>query len=197
MPNDKELQTNSINDILKLTDRISSIVHSLVSYSHAGDGLEQIMEPVNIENMIQESIRLVSLSHKAKQISFDTECAPDLYASGNYQKLQQVVVIILTNASDASDEGSSVKINASREGSGVSIQVQDFGHGIEDRIKEKIFDPFFTTKQAGEGTGLGLSLAYNIVREHGGNIEFKSLVGVGSKFTVQLPEYLQDMARHA
>jgi signal transduction histidine kinase len=187
MPDDRNLQRQSIDDILKLTDRISSIVHSLVSYSHSGTHLDSSPEQVEIHNLVNESVRLVSLSHKGKQIEFINSCNGDLEISGNGHKLLQVMVILLSNACDASTEGARVIVSAHNGADRTTISVRDFGHGIDDKISSKIFDPFFTTKQTGEGTGLGLSLAYNIIQEHGGTIGFTSTRGEGAEFFVHLP----------
>jgi signal transduction histidine kinase len=72
-------------------------------------------------------------------------------------------------------------------GRGVKIIVKDNGPGIPDSIKDKIFQPFFTTKPTGQGTGLGLSLAYDIVKVHGGEIKVESKIDEGTQFIVQLP----------
>jgi signal transduction histidine kinase len=69
----------------------------------------------------------------------------------------------------------------------VELKVSDNGNGIPEKIKEKIFNPFFTTKPTGQGTGLGLSLSYDIVKAHGGEITVKSKNGEGSEFTINLP----------
>jgi len=187
MPDDKQLQQVCIDDILKLTERISSIVHSLVSYSHAGNSRRQPFEKIKVSEVIDESVRLVSLSHKGKQIIFQQDCPADCKIKADFQKLLQVMVIMLTNACDASEEESAVSIRALKGDKIVEITISDEGHGIDDISMQKIFDPFFTTKMAGQGTGLGLSLAYNIVKEHGGKIEVSSTPNVGSQFKVQLP----------
>ncbi len=187
MPDDHKLQQESIRDILKLTDRISSIVHSLVSYSHAGRSLDHDPERIPIHQLAEESIRLVSLSHKGKQIEYINNCREDLETMGDDQKLLQVLVILLTNACDASEIGGRIEIETREHDSELAIHVRDYGSGIEDRIIGKIFDPFFTTKRTGEGTGLGLSLAYNIVREHDGHIELNTRAGEGTEFIIRLP----------
>jgi signal transduction histidine kinase len=69
----------------------------------------------------------------------------------------------------------------------IEIRVKDNGPGIPQNIVDKIFQPFFTTKPTGEGTGLGLSLAYDIIKAHGGEIKVKTKEGEGSEFTIQLP----------
>ncbi|HKL31983.1 MAG TPA: ATP-binding protein, partial [Tangfeifania sp.] len=70
---------------------------------------------------------------------------------------------------------------------GASISVTDNGNGIPEEIKDKIFQPFFTTKSAGEGTGLGLSLSYDIVKAHGGELKVETTEGKGTEFTILLP----------
>ena len=80
-----------------------------------------------------------------------------------------------------------VTVSTKREGDKVLISVKDNGNGIPDSIKEKIFQPFFTTKPTGQGTGLGLSLSYDIVKAHGGELKVESIEGEGSTFYILLP----------
>ena len=75
----------------------------------------------------------------------------------------------------------------SQEGRSIQIKVADNGGGIPQKIVDKIFQPFFTTKPTGQGTGLGLSLAYDIVKAHGGEIKVESMEGKGSQFSILLP----------
>jgi len=79
-----------------------------------------------------------------------------------------------------------VSISTKKTGDKVEIKVSDNGNGIPKKILDKIFQPFFTTKPTGQGTGLGLSLSYDIVKTHGGNIEVKSIEKEGSEFIIQL-----------
>jgi signal transduction histidine kinase len=191
MPDDRELQKSSLQNIMQLTERITRIVQSLVSYSHAGHHYDHRPEPANVKKMIEDSVGLIRLGEKGKQIDFNIQCDPDLRVMGDYQKLQQVLVILLDNASDASDQGSQVDIRAGIEDASVVIRIIDSGHGIEEKNLKKLFDPFFTTKQAGDGTGLGLSLADNIVRDHDGQIEVVSEVNIGTEFVVRLPNIIK------
>ncbi len=80
-----------------------------------------------------------------------------------------------------------VRLSAKRLDAGVEVRVADDGPGIPQKIREKIFDPFFTTKPAGQGTGLGLSVSYGIVKDHGGDIRLESEEGVGTTFIITLP----------
>ena len=187
LPDDRLLQQEGIDDILKLTQRISTIVHSLLSYSHVGAEIGYSPETVELSRIVKESLRLVSLSHKGKQIEFIDNCTPAVSVTGDKQKLLQVLVILLSNACDASSEGSTVSIGCKQQDDLIELSVQDHGLGIDEKIIGRIFDPFFTTKQAGEGTGLGLSLAYNIMREHDGNISVSSQLNKGTRFILQLP----------
>jgi signal transduction histidine kinase len=90
-------------------------------------------------------------------------------------------------ASAAIDYTPMVKVMTTKSGTQLILTVTDNGKGIPSNIKDKIFQPFFTTKPTGEGTGLGLSLSYDIVKAHGGEIRVQSKEGEGSVFTVQLP----------
>ncbi len=80
-----------------------------------------------------------------------------------------------------------VWVSTKKEGDRVTITVKDNGGGIPEKIKEKIFQPFFTTKPTGSGTGLGLSLSYDIVKAHGGEIKVETKEGEGTEFIIQLP----------
>jgi signal transduction histidine kinase len=80
-----------------------------------------------------------------------------------------------------------VEISTKKEGNKVLVSVKDNGNGIPDSIKDKIFQPFFTTKPTGQGTGLGLSLSYDIVKAHGGELKLETKEGEGSEFIIALP----------
>jgi signal transduction histidine kinase len=103
--------------------------------------------------------------------------------------MEQVFMNLLLNAIQAMPEGGLLKIEIPhRDQDGMQkVRITDTGIGIADKNIDRIFDPFFTTKTEGEGTGLGLSVSYGIVRRHGGKIELESRVGKGTTFTVCLP----------
>ena len=112
---------------------------------------------------------------------------PEVY--GDREKLQQVIVNLLINARQAVDAGGRVRVRTAcrPDRRAVTLEVHDSGHGIAPEHLNRIFDPFFTTKPVGRGTGLGLSLSYGIVQEHGGSIHVTSRIDEGSVFTVELP----------
>lgn len=105
----------------------------------------------------------------------------------NEGKLHQAFLNILTNAEQAIDGFGLITITTKSEEQHLVIIIDDTGTGMDNAIQEKIFDPFFTTKEPGMGSGLGLSITYNIIHEHGGSIEFESELKVGTKVTVRLP----------
>jgi signal transduction histidine kinase len=102
-------------------------------------------------------------------------------------QLNQVFMCLLINASQAIDHDGIIVIRTGQQDGGVWVEVEDNGRGIPANNMTRIFEPFFTTKPIGMGTGLGLSLSYGIVAQHGGRIEVSSEIGKGSTFRVWLP----------
>ena len=186
-PENTSIRNNGLQQILLQTERISKIVRSLVNFSHVGAPLEQPTEPLSIFNTINEAIDLVSLGDVGKNLQYDNHCDQSIMVQGYSQKLVQVFVNLLNNATDASSQGQSINIDARANGGNVLITVKDFGEGIKEEHLSRIFEPFFTTKNVGEGTGLGLSLTYNIIQEHGGSISVSSQYGDGCQFDISLP----------
>jgi signal transduction histidine kinase len=107
------------------------------------------------------------------------ECLPS--------QLNQVFLNILVNAGHAIEHHGTIRIATGRENDGVYVEIQDSGKGIAPDNLARIFDPFFTTKPIGQGTGLGLSLSYSIIRKHHGRIDVQSALGSGTKFRIYLP----------
>ena len=180
--------------ILEQTQRIDGIVRSLVRFSHAGlsHGPQSGYDPapLDLREVVEDALRLVRLSRQARGVECDDACPAGLTLLGDRQQLVQVVVNLLTNALDASVAGARVTVRAVAAAAGegsVLLEVVDSGCGIPEEIRGRIFEPFVTTKAPGEGTGLGLSLVYSIVREHGGTVEVRSARGVGTTIAVRLP----------
>jgi signal transduction histidine kinase len=185
---------DGLNQILAQTDRISHIVGSLSNFGHAGAIEEIPTEGLNLHNVIHEAIHLVSLSHAGKQMQYDNQCGAGVKVAGFMQKLIQVFVNLLTNATDASAPGQSIAIEVKVLGSEVIVAVRDRGKGIAEEHLAKIFEPFFTTKRVGEGTGLGLSLTYNIIQQHGGSISVANNADGGCRVEIILPGFDDSMA---
>jgi signal transduction histidine kinase len=101
---------------------------------------------------------------------------------GDPEEIQEVFVNLVQNAIEAMGQGGTLTIKTYQQGGRPVAEITDTGKGISPELKEKIFDPFFSTRH--EGVGLGLSIAYRIVREHGGDIQVSSEVGKGTTFKV-------------
>jgi signal transduction histidine kinase len=136
---------------------------------------------------VDEAIHLLRLTHKHDGIRFEGSCPPGIVLTGNRQELSQVLVNLLSNAADASKPGDRVDLLARANAGEAIIEVMDQGQGIPDELRETIFEPFYTTKPTGQGTGLGLSLAYKIIEDHGGTLMIDSQTGLGTRVIVTLP----------
>ena len=112
--------------------------------------------------------------------TLDIECVP--------AQINQVLLNVLTNAAQATGDAGNIHIRTRKLNGHVEIEVQDDGHGMTRETKDHIFDPFFTTKEIGKGTGLGMAIAYKIVKSHGGDIEVESVAGEGTTIRVRLPQ---------
>ncbi len=194
---DSDHANDGLQKILAQTERISRIVRSLSDYSHRGAADEHPASAADLRQVVDEAINLVSLSHAGKQMRYQNHCSGDTLVSGYTQKLVQVFVNLLTNATDASEPGQVITIESEYRANQVMIAVTDQGKGIAEEHLSKIFEPFFTTKMVGEGTGLGLSLTYNIIQEHGGSISVSSRARAGSRFEILLPGISAGMAAEA
>ena len=101
-------------------------------------------------------------------------------------QIKQVILSFIQNSADSISGEGQITLTTEQQGSQLKIKIQDTGHGISEDDIENLFDPFFTTK-AQQGTGLGLSVSYGIIRDHGGDIEVKSELDKGTTFTINLP----------
>ncbi|WP_224248076.1 ATP-binding protein [Hyalangium gracile] len=175
--------------ILQQTKRIDAIVRTLVTFSHAGTsaGEARPFTRVPVRPLLEEAAQLARLARKGRDVKCEAVGGDGLEVRGDAQRLEQVLVNLLTNAIDASPPGGTVELVAEASTEQLHIRVEDRGHGIPPQLTRRIFEPFFTTKQPGEGTGLGLALAASIVREHGGLLAIDSRPGGGTTVKVSLP----------
>jgi len=165
--------------------RCKTITNGLLDFSRLRAGQRV---PVDMREVIKATARLVTHQQRGNNIQIAIEAAADLPSvSGDVCQLQQAVIALATNAIDAMPEGGTLTLRAIHSNSRVLVQVIDVGIGIEPDHMTKIFDPFFTTKDVGRGTGLGLAVCYGILSDHGGRLDVRSTVGVGTTFTITLP----------
>ncbi|MCU0357746.1 MAG: ATP-binding protein [Cyclobacteriaceae bacterium] len=184
--------------------RADAIVKSMLQHSRTSSGKKELTD---INALCDEYLRLAYHGYRAKDKSFNARFETDLEPSLPQinivpQDIGRVVLNLINNAfyvvnekrkANTEDYEPTVTVSTSilspaGEGKGVvQISVKDNGPGIPDTIKEKIFQPFFTTKPTGQGTGLGLSLSYDIVKAHGGEFKVETKEGGGTEFSIQLP----------
>src|SRR6266404_1758663 len=165
--------------------RCKTITNGLLNFSRLRAGQR---EPVDMREVLKATARLVTHQQRGDNIQIVIEAAAGLpNVSGDIGQLQQAVIALATNAIDAMPEGGTLTLRAIHSNSRVLVQVIDVGIGIEPENMTKIFDPFFTTKDVGRGTGLGLAVCYGILSDHGGRLDVRSTVGVGTTFTITLP----------
>lgn len=190
--------------------RAADIVKGMLQHSRSNSGTK---EPTDINVLTDEYLRLAYHGLRAKDKSFnagmETKFDPNLPKINVVsQDIGRVILNLITNAFYAVNERSkkgengyqpTVSVSSERvdspsgvggergKGDFIQISVSDNGSGIPDAIKDKIFQPFFTTKPTGQGTGLGLSLAYDIIKAHGGDLKVNTEESKGSEFIIQLP----------
>lgn len=175
-----------IRSIRSGAERTAGIVRDLKAFSRTGGG---DLQETDLVSGIETTLNLIAPLLKNRitvEKSFGSNLPKIVCNAGH---VNQVFMNILTNAAQAIvGEGTIwVSIGMSSDGQGIRVQIRDSGPGIEQETLEKILDPFFTTKEVGEGTGLGLSISDNIVRAHGGRLDYSSKIGEGATFTVTLP----------
>jgi len=174
-----------IGQMLSELDRARRVIFSLREFARATDVR---FEPLQLSVFLETAVQLVR-GAVPTGVNLEVSVIQDGLFQGDKQRLQQVVVNLLMNALQAVGDDGEICIEARVDSAAnrVVIQVMDNGPGIPDDIKEHIFDPFFTTKDVGEGSGLGLSIVYEIIKKHGGDITVESSPGMGANFIIKLP----------
>jgi signal transduction histidine kinase len=177
--------------------RADAIVKNMLQHSRSSSGVK---EPTDINQLADEYLRLAYYGLRAKDKSFNADIKTDFDNSiGKVniipQDIGRVVLNLINNAFYAVSEKQKmnsngyvpiVSVTTAKQNGRIEIKVKDNGCGISQKILDKIFQPFFTTKPTGQGTGLGLSLSYDIVKAHGGEIKVESKEGEGSLFSLCL-----------
>jgi PAS domain S-box-containing protein len=184
----QQLPAQVLDDLQVLhraSQRVARIAASLRSFARHTPG-DRV--PVDLNAVVEEGLLLMQKPLAADNVQILTSLAPELPAIlGDASTLHQVLMNLLTNAREAMPEGGQIRIEtASAERPGwIRLLVADTGPGIPADEIAKIFDPFFTTKRA--GTGLGLSVSYGIIQEHGGTVDVQSRPGAGTTFILSFP----------
>ena len=206
-----QLATEISNDLKQNLEKINhhgkraaDIVKGMLQHSRSSSGVK---EPTNINALADEYLRMAYHGLRAKDKSFNAKFEIHLdptlpKVNVIPQDIGRVILNLITNAFYAVNERQkllatsrellanyepTVSVSTKKEGNKVLILVKDNGNGIPQKVLDKIFQPFFTTKPTGQGTGLGLSLSYDIVKAHGGELKVDTKESVGSEFMIQLP----------
>ncbi len=183
-------QTEKFNDLKTIEKHVRScktIVEDLLNFARSSKPNEDI---VRVDQAIDDVLNFIQQHAGLDGISVQTEYSPSIpKLMLDEKKIKQVFMNLIMNAKHAVGSQGRLQITTGMTAPDgeVAITISDTGHGIEKKNLARIFDPFFTTKPTGEGTGLGLSVSYGIVKNHGGDILVESEVGKGSTFTVLLP----------
>ncbi|MGR3319844.1 MAG: ATP-binding protein [Candidatus Anammoxibacter sp.] len=174
---------NLVKESLEGTNRVKDIVQNLKSFVHV-DEKKYKWDDINLG--LDATIKIVWNELKYK-VTLEKEYGDIPMTKCNQGELNQVFMNILINAAQAIEEHGEITIRTWHEDSNIYISISDTGSGIPKEILKRIFDPFFTTKDVGIGTGLGLKIAYDIIKMHNGDINVDSEVGKGTTFTIRIP----------
>ena len=197
----KEIAGDVIKNLEKITHhgkRADAIVKGMLQHSRSSS---LVKEPTDINLLTDEYIRLCYHGLRAKDKTFNATIKTDFDNTLEKiniipQDIGRVILNLLTNAFYAVNEKKSqavenyeptVSVSTAKKNDKIILTVKDNGNGIPQNIIDKIFQPFFTTKPTGQGTGLGLSLAYDIIKAHGGELKVETMEGEGTEFMIQLP----------
>jgi signal transduction histidine kinase len=194
---------SNLDKVTRHGRRADSIVKSMLQHSRGSSG-EKL--PTDINSLVKEHLRLSYHGYRAKDQSFHIEISTDYDSHVGQlsvvpQEIGRVLLNLFNNAFYAVQEKKArlngtfepvVSVSTRRESKAVVIIVKDNGTGMSSKVAEKVFQPFFTTKPTGEGTGLGLSLSYDIITKgHSGELKVDSKEGEGSEFIIKLPRQNQ------
>ena len=175
---------NDITLLRKEGQRCARIIQGILNFAREN---EPCYKPFNLSELICETLELLHHRIESSDINLVTNIENELMMEGDAGMLQQVLVNVLLNAIQASSVNAEIVINAKNKDEKLIIEIIDQGTGIQGNDFSKIFDPFFTTKSEGEGTGLGLSVSYGIIKHHGGTISIDNMKDAGVKVRITLP----------
>lgn len=205
LPYDPELESEIIHDLDQNTDKISyhgkradAIVKGMLQHSRSTKGEQQ---PTNINALAEEYLQLAYHGYRAKEKDFNAVLQTDFDSNIDKinvtpQDIGRVLLNLFTNSFYALSEKQKqqpnnyepvILVSTKKLFDKIEITVKDNGIGIPKKVIDKIFQPFFTTKPTGQGTGLGLSLSYDIIRAHGGELKVNTKEGEYTTFTILLP----------
>jgi PAS domain S-box-containing protein len=197
-------QRTKLEEVLKAGKRARDLVNQILTFSRQSDGERK---PIRIRNILEDCLNMIRASVPATiEIRREFETPSDRVLADPTQ-LHQVMINLFSNATHAMRrQGGILEVSLTEEhldaeaagrhadlrpGPYLNLTVKDTGHGMEKGVADRVFDPFFTTKGPGEGTGMGLAVVHGIVKRHQGAISVRSEPGIGTVFSVLLPQFEQ------
>lgn len=184
-PDNQELvqeMDEAIEGLQRGADRIQQIVSSLRIFSHSAN---ESKKPENLHELLE--VTLTILKQKLQHVEIVRELGEIPLVPCEGGSISQVLLNVIDNAAAATPEGGEIHIRSFQQGKQVGIEIRDTGSGMSPETRKKMFDPFFTTKEVGKGTGLGMSISYGIIKDHGGKIQVTSEEGKGTTICILLP----------
>ena len=176
---------------LSETVRLSDLLRKMLSFSKPD---QEQRQPVDINTVIDEILLLHEKQLRENDIHIVSTFFDGLgRVNASKDQLRQVFLNMVSNARDAMPTGGTLTVTTSGDGENVVIEITDTGTGIKEEHLDKIFDSFFTTKDEVKGVGLGLSVCYGFIKDHGGDIVVKSQEGAGTTFDITLPVISEEM----
>jgi signal transduction histidine kinase len=181
-----ESKRNKILEMsLSETHRLSEMLRNMLSFSKPE---EEVHRPIDVNELLESIVLFIDKQMRESNIDIETRFAEEIpKVMGSTNQLRQVLLNIIRNAKEAMPEGGILSLETMSEDTRIIIHIEDTGIGIPKEIRDKIFEAFFTTKQEVKGVGLGLSVCYGIIKDHGGEIRVESEEGRGSAFSIILP----------
>jgi signal transduction histidine kinase len=184
-PEADEAQRRALASIISQVEKVSTIIRQLLDFSHPRPVEARAIEPALV---IESVATLIEPLLARAEVRLELAIDPGLpFIAGDPGQLEQVFMNLVLNARDACRPGGTVRVRALEQAERVVFEVADDGCGIPAENLQRVLDPFFTTKKRGHGTGLGLPIAADIVRNHGGALEIDSEVGRGTTVRVMIP----------
>jgi len=185
-----EAVDDSLSIVADQVERMAAIIRQLLDFARHREPKRAVTE---LGSVVRASIQLMRPMAKKRGVELGVDGEDRVMASVDRAQIEQVLSNLIVNAVDACADGGSVQVSCGAEPGNDErpptpfIRIRDDGRGMDEATQSRIFEPFFTTKEVGQGTGLGLSVAYGIVQEHGGSLRVESAPNRGSTFTVLLP----------
>ncbi len=192
-PENAEIRNRYLDLIVDGLNRIERTVTTLLNFSRQR---EMALEETSLNHNLKHVVELVGyqLRRAGIEVKFDLDASGAVVMADHFQ-MEQLFLNLVLNAVQSMPRGGELLLRTRVGENSVVAEVHDSGGGIPEEIRDRIFDPFFTTREVGEGTGLGLSVSDSITAAHGGTIEVKSTLDVGTIFKVELPLLPEDGAR--